>query len=260
MSDSIIKIFSAIILAVVVLINTIGNTIGIGDIIPTQPEEEPTTVVDTTEFDEEEAAEFLAFLNAETAKIVADGSYKMTRKADYTKPIDVGGAADVINAIITAIDDNWSLEQAVAYFLGVGTETAEYPEDYIREDYQLKATNLRASDLAAFSEEDGVFKFTIKDATNPKKNGVTGFSNFTNDFVTEEEVIEEISRMTNAITVEDSTAEYTNINVEVTVEDGKITNISYSHDLDAEITVKAGIAITGIGSIRTESTYSDIEY
>lgn len=48
MSDSLIKSLSAIILAFVVFINAIGNFIGVGDIIQTQPSQEPTTVVETT--------------------------------------------------------------------------------------------------------------------------------------------------------------------------------------------------------------------
>ena len=62
--DSIIKIFSAAILAFVVFINSIGNFLGIGDLIPTQPDETTTAViieesttditeVDTTVFSEE---------------------------------------------------------------------------------------------------------------------------------------------------------------------------------------------------------------
>ncbi len=43
--NSIIKFFSAMILAFVVFINSIGNFFGIGDLIPTQPEEPTTTSV-----------------------------------------------------------------------------------------------------------------------------------------------------------------------------------------------------------------------
>ena len=46
MSATFCKSLSAIILAFVVFINSIGNFIGVGDIIPTEPEE--TTVVETT--------------------------------------------------------------------------------------------------------------------------------------------------------------------------------------------------------------------
>ena len=259
MSDNIIKFFSAIILAVVVFINSIGNTIGIGDIIPTAPAEEPTTTVTET-FDEAAAAEFLAFLNAETAKIAEEGSYRLERCATYTEPINVGGATDVLNGIISAIDENSNLDTIVGDYFGIGVKKADVPEDYVMEDYMLKATNLRASDLTAFSEENGVYNFTIENATNPKKNGVAAVSNFTNDFVTEEEVAAEIARLTTIITVNDSNVEYTDIKVSVTVEDGKIKEMKYSYDMDAEISLKAVINIRGTGAIRTEASYTNIEY
>lgn len=260
MPDNIVKIVSAIILAIVVFVNTIGNTIGIGDIIPTQPEE--TTVTSSTEetFDEEAAAEFLAFLNAETAKIAGEGSYNLKREAVYTESIDVGAATGVLNSLISAIDENSNLDSVVGDYLDIGVEDAAVPEDAVSDDYKIKATNLRANDLTSFSAENGVYKFTIKDASNPKKNGATGFSNFTNDFVTEEEVVDDIAGFTSVITVTDSNVEYTNIEVSVKVEAGKIAEISYSYDMDAEISLKAGINIKGTGATKTTSSFTNIEY
>lgn len=260
MSNTIIKMFSAIILAFVVFINSIGNFIGVGDIIPTQPEEETTTVVDVTEFDEEAAAEFLSFFNAETAKIANSGSYTLEREAEYTKPIDVGSATGVLNGIIGAIDENSDLNSVVGYFLGIGTIICEIPEESVKDDYKLKASTLRATDLTSFSEDNGVYTFTIADATNPKKNGTTPFSNFTNDFVTHEEVVNNIASFTSAIEVKETNAEYKNITVEVAVEEGKITSIGYSYDFDAEIELKAVVSINGTGAIKTVCSYSEIEY
>ncbi len=262
MSDNIIKIFSAIILAFVVFVNTIGNTIGIGDIIPTQPEETTASTTEKTEeFDEAEAAEFLAFLNAETAKIADEGSYYIERRASYTEPINVGGATDTLNSIISAIDSNSNLDSIVGGYFGIGTKRIEVPDNYIsNSDYFLKATNLRVSDLTSFSCEDGAYEFTIKNATNPKKNGVTGFSNFTNDFITEEAAKEEIAEITNIVTITDSNIEYTDIKVSVEVEDGKITEMSYSYDMDVEVTLNALVNIRGTGATRTTATFTNIEY
>lgn len=57
MSDNIIKSFSAIILAFVVFINSIGNFIGIGDIIPTQPEE-TTETMEVLSWEKEDIVEY----------------------------------------------------------------------------------------------------------------------------------------------------------------------------------------------------------
>lgn len=262
MPDNIVKIVSAIILAIVVFVNTIGNTIGIGDIIPTQPEE--TTVTTSTEetFDEVAAAEFIAFLNTETAKIANEGSYNLKREAVYTESFDVGGATGILNGLISAIDENSNLDSVVGDYLDIGVEEAAVPEDAVSDDYKIKATNLRVYDLTSFSAENGVYKFAIKDASNPKKNGATGFSSFTNDFITEEEVVDDIAGLTSAITVTDSNVEYTNIEVSVKVEAGKIAEISYSYDMDAEISLKAGvnININGTGATKTSASFTNIEY
>ena len=120
MSDSIIKILSAIILAIVVFINSIGNFIGVGDIVPTDPAETTavaTTTVpeETTAMDEITAAEFVAFFNAETAKIVNSGSYSIDRMSDYTSPIDAGGLTNAINSIIDAIQPGQNLDTVIGY-------------------------------------------------------------------------------------------------------------------------------------------------
>ncbi|MBQ7121167.1 MAG: hypothetical protein IJO03_02775 [Clostridia bacterium] len=261
MSNTIIKFISAIILAFTILINGIGNFIGVGDIIPTQPEEEITTNVETTEYDAQAAAEFLAFFNAETAKIADNGSYSLERNAFYTKPIDVGGATDILNSIIQAIDENSNLDTVVGGFLGIGVKEGSIPGYFNNQDYMIKSTSLSAADLVAFSEENGIYSFTIANTSNPKKNKVSPLSNFTDDFVTHEEVVDGIAELTAAITVKETNAEYKNINVEVVVENGKIAAISYSYDFDAEISLKAAVvAINGTGSIKTETTYSDIAY
>ncbi len=259
MSNTIIKFFSAIILAFTILINGIGNFIGVGDIIPTQPEEEPTTNVETTEFDAEAAAEFLAFFNAETAKIAEDGSYDYSRSAVYTDPIDVGSATDILNGIIKAIDENSDLNSVVGSFLGIGTQKGSIPRDY-KSDIMIKATSLSTDDIVAFSEDNGIYNFTVVNTLNPKKDNATPLARLTNDFVTHEEVVDGIANLTTAVKVYESKAGYNNIQVKVVVENGKIAEINYSYDFDAEISLKAVVSVNGTASLRYNTTYSDIMY
>lgn len=204
-------------------------------------------------------AEFVAFLNAETAK-AAKGTYNFNRNCEYTSPIDVGGATGILNGIISAIDENSNLDTVVGGFLGIGTKKGTYPKDGLDEDYRLKATKLTEADLQNFSYADGVYSFTLANATNPKKTGATPISRFTNDFITHEEVVEGIADFTTAITVKETNVNYTNIKVKVTVESGKITNITYSCAFDATLALKAGITINGNGAAVTKATYSNIKY
>ncbi len=204
-------------------------------------------------------ADFVKFLNAETAK-AAKGSYSLNRKCEYTSPVDVGGATGILNGIISAIDENSNLDTVVGGFLGIGTTKGNIPKDNVDSDYKIKATTLTEADLGSFSVSNGVYKFTLANATNPKKTGATPISRFTNDFITHEEVVDGIAGFTTAITVKETTVNYNNIKVEVTVADGKITNIKYSYAFDAALALKAGITINGSGAAVTTGTYSNIKY
>ena len=204
-------------------------------------------------------AEFVAFLNAETAK-AAKGSYNYNRNCSYTSPVDVGGATGILNGIISAIDENSSLDTVVGDFLGIGVKKGTMPKDDLKGDYQIKATKLTEADLGNFTAKDGVYTFTLADATNPKKTNATPISKFTNDFITHEEVVDGIAGFTTAITVNDTTVNYKNIKVTVTVEDGKITNIKYSYAFDAVLSLKAVVTINGNGAAVTKAEFSNIKY
>ncbi len=220
---------------------------------------EETTVEETTAA-EMTAEDFAEFFNAETAKIAKSGKYAANRECKYTKNIDVGGATGILNGIISAIDSNASLDTVVGDFLGIGTKKANVPAEEFDDDYKVKAASLKASDLGSFKASEGVYTFTLANATDPKKTEATPFSRFTNDFITHEEVVEGIAGFTTAIKVDSTTVNYTAIKAEVTVEEGKITNIEYSYAFDAKLTLKAGIKINGTGAATTTATISDIQY
>ncbi len=205
-------------------------------------------------------ADFVAFLNAETAKIAKNGSYAVDRNCKYTSPIDVGGATDTLNGIIKAIDKNSSLDTVVGDFLGIGTTTGNVPKDDVKGDYRIMATSLTESDVSSFSAKDGVYKFTLANATDPKKTAATPFARFTNDFITHEEVVDGIAEFTTAIKVKSTTVNYKSINVEVKVVDGKITNIKYSYAFDAKLTLSVIVTINGTGAAVTNGTFSNIKY
>ena len=208
------------------------------------------------------AAEFAAFYNAETAKIVKSGKYSFNRVCGYTKNIDLGSslATNAINGVITAIDENSNLDTVVGDFLGIGTKKGTLPKDDVDSDYKIKAASLQAGDLGSFKASNGTYTFTLANATNPKKTGATPFSRFTNDFITHEEVVDGIAGFTTAIKVNSTTVNYKKINVTVTVADGKITSIKYSYEFDAQLSLKVGFAITGTGAAKTNATFTAINY
>ena len=207
-------------------------------------------------------AEFVAFLNAETAK-AAKGTYNYNRDCSYTSPIDVGGATDTLNKIIQGIDENSNLDTVVGDFLGIGVKKGSYPKDGLKSDYQIKATKLTEADIQNFSYDaaTGVYSFTLANATNPKKTNATPLSKFTNDFITHEEVVDGIAGFTSAIKVNSTTVNYKNIKVSVAVAGGKITNIKYSYAFDAVLSLKALVVnIEGNGAAVTKAEFSNIAY
>lgn len=204
-------------------------------------------------------AEFVAFLNAETAK-AAKGSYNYNRDCSYTSPIDVGNATDTLNKIIQGIDENSNLDTVVGDFLGIGVKKGTMPKDGLKDDYQIKATKLTEADLQNFSYADGVYSFTLANATNPKKTNATPLSRFTNDFITHEEVVDGIAGFTTLIKVNETNVNYKNIKVTVTVEGGKIVNMTYSYAFDATLALKAIVTINGNGAAVTKAEFSNIKY
>lgn len=230
---------------------------------------EETTVADETTTAEDEtttvtgdmtAAEFATFLNAETAKIAKSGTYDLVRKSTYTRSINIGGATDPINAIIKAIDENSSIDSVIGSFLGMGTTQGKIPKDDINANYKIKATSVRESDLGLFNASNGVYTFTLANASDPKKTNATPFARFTNDFVTQEEAESSIAEYTSAIKVKDTDINYSNIRVTVTVKDGKITDMKYSYDFDAMLAVSIVITVSGDGAAVNNTTYSNIRY
>lgn len=223
---------------------------------------EETTVEETTAANADmTAAEFVEFYNAETAKIAKDGKYAANRECTYTNPIDVGGATDTLNNIIKGIDENSSLDTVVGDFLGIGTNKANVPAEEFDDDYKVKAAKLKESDLGSFKASEGVYTFTLASATDPKKTDATPFSRFTNDFITHEEVVAGIADFTSAIKVKSTTVNYKSIKVEVTVEEGKITNIEYSYSFDAKLSLTALVVpINGTGAAVTKASFTDIQY
>ncbi len=207
-------------------------------------------------------AEFVAFINAETAK-AAKGKYDYNRNCSYTDPVDVGGATDTLNSLIGSLSDGKEdINSVVGGFLGIGTKKGSVPKDDPKSNYKLKATKLTEADIQNFSYADGVYSFTLANAKDPQKDNKTPISRFTNDFITHQEVVDGVAEAAgSAIKVTSTTVNYENIKVSVTVAGGKITNIKYSYAFDAVLNLKlAVIKVEGTGAAVTKAEFSNIAY
>ncbi|MBE6820039.1 MAG: hypothetical protein E7516_03210 [Ruminococcaceae bacterium] len=221
------------------------------------PSEETSAAADA----EMTKAEFVAFLNAETAK-AAKGSYKYNRNCSYTDPIDVGNSTDALNSVIKMVDKDSDLSSVVGGFLGIGTKKGSFPKEQPDDDYKLKATTLKEADLGSFSCADGVYSFTLANAANPKKTGATPLHRFTNDFITHEEVDSSIKDTAgNLIKLNSTDVDYTNVKVSVKVADGKIAEIKYQYDFAATLQVKILVGnVDGDGAAKTTGEFTEIKY
>ena len=217
-----------------------------------------------------EAEEAAKAINAATAAAAAAG-YAWNRTSEYTKPVDVGSATDVLNKVIQGVDSNANVDSVVGGFIGIGKKeaTIEKGKDaaecigYHGSSYKLKATELKASDLKDLTVSDGTYTFKLPDVNTPKKDGSNALNRLTDDIVIQEEVAQEIKdQVGSAVTVTSLVGIYSNINVKVVITDGKLVELTYSYDADVqELGLKvAVVSVKGTGAMHTEASYTNFVY
>ena len=217
-----------------------------------------------------EAEEAAKAINAATAAAAAAG-YAWNRTSEYTKPVDVGSATDVLNKVIQGVDSNANVDSVVGGFIGIGKKeaTIEKGKDaadcigYHGSSYKLKATELKASDLKDLTVSDGTYTFKLPDVNTPKKDGSNALNRLTDDIVIQEEVAQEIKdQVGSAVTVTSLVGIYSNINVKVVITDGKLVELTYSYDAEVqELGLKvAVVSVKGTGAMHTEASYTNFVY
>ncbi len=213
--------------------------------------------------------EIAAAINAATAKAVNEkAGYTWKRSAQFTEAVDVGTATSILNGIIQAVDENANLNSVVGGFLGVGDKEATIGKgedaaaviDYHGDSYKLKATQLKGSDLLNLQVNGDTYTFNLADVNTPAKDGSSSLSRLTDDIVVIDEVSEEVTNYTSAISVNSLEANYTNIKVTVVITDGKLVSLAYEDDAAAKLGLKAVVSITGTGAIHTSAQYTDFVY
>lgn len=157
MSDNIIKSFSAIILAFVVFINSIGNFIGIGDIIPTQPEE-TTEIAEVLSWEKEEIVEYF------NTAINSAKSKSKSITSNYMKH-DVAGDITGLPASISLIGqslikDNMGEDEKMK---NVTWTSASDKNAYFPVEGQTWASQLTVDDVksATIHESNGKYIITV---------------------------------------------------------------------------------------------------
>lgn len=216
-------------------------------------------------------------INSAMAK-AAGASYKWTRTGRITEAVDVGNATGTLDKIISGVDPNANLNSVIGGFLGAKGDTVsidvkagQTPPDpnepdkdcYHWAQYALKQSKLTADDLQNLNVSGNNYSFDLNQVKNPEADN-SGFSRFTNDFVTLSMISEEVSKLIpgGAVGVKDMDADYGPCHVEMTIEDGKLTSMKYNYTAKVNsLGVKVLFATTkGTGAFEVKAEYSNFSY
>ncbi len=209
-------------------------------------------------FSKANAHEMLNKWTANAAKM----SYKWKRVSAYTSDgaINVGSATNILNGIISGIDENASLDSVVGGFLGIGEKEGEVKNGVVPEDmnknYVLKAMALTSADVLAATANGNTYKVQISNCSNPQKDGKNALSRATNDFFTHQEAADGIAGITTAITLKETDVQYTGIIITAVVDGDALKSLDISYTFSASLTLKAGVSINGKGKATNKITYT----
>lgn len=166
MSATFCKSLSAIILAFVVFINSIGNFIGVGDIIPTEPEE--TTVVETTGIGGE--IEIVDYFNNVINNAKSNSKSITSNYMKHNVAGEITGVPAALSSIGQAlIKDNMGEDDSKknVTWISQADKDAFFPVEG-----ETWASKLTAEDVkeATLTEKDGKWIIKIKTKDDPRSD------------------------------------------------------------------------------------------
>ena len=217
-------------------------------------------------------------LNEATAA-AAKAGYDWERKCYYTdggaiKVTTNGGkdATSTLNSAIQTVDKNSSIDKVVGNFLDItgkdnpkaakkakGSNAA--PEG-MKDKFLLKAMSLTEGDIAKVEQDGNVYKFQLNSCSNPQKDEKNALHHATNDFITHDEVSEDVSNAISIIKVESTDVQYTNIVIVAEIADGKLTNLTINYLMTVKsLKLKVTLAsVIGTGQGQVEEVYKNFAY
>jgi hypothetical protein len=167
---------------------------------------------------------------------------------------------------------NTTLEAVVGGFLGAkgNTETVtrgkgETPKNeegtdtyYHWDQYKIIKTSVTDDDLKGLQVNGNQYTFTLDPVVNPEA-GNSGFSRFTNDFVTLDMINTELAGQNVGIKVDAMTATYGPMNVTMTIENGKVTALHYEYVANVNPLQLLGV-IKATGDMKVVADYTNFQY
>ncbi len=221
--------------------------------------EESTTEETTTEkiypVLAESKADMVRLINSLTTK-ASQGSYSLTRVCSVKKKFSASNI-EKLNEIIQSVNPDATFNSAINDYLGVGTTKATItngrPTTNIKKEYLLKATSLTEADVRTWQQRDNKIIVSLIDSYN-----YFTFEHVTNDFITVNTINDFMGKYTTGYQVNGAHTGYGPLSLEVTIDDGKLTNFKINHSVYIDAEFKSSNRIEG--TCVTETTYSDIVY
>ncbi|MBE6835726.1 MAG: hypothetical protein E7515_05705 [Ruminococcaceae bacterium] len=203
----------------------------------------------------------------------ANAGYTWSRTGNITE-LNVP-SKDTLNKIISGVSEGSTVDSVVGGFLGAkgNTETLtisagqtpmneEGTDKYYHWDhYKIIPTSVTAEDLQNLQVNGNEYTFTLAACQNPSP-GSAGFSRFSNDYVTLDEVNTEIKANVSVVSVSDMTATFGPMNVKMTIENGKVTALHYDYTASVNpMNLKATIIpISANGAMQVSADYTNFKY
>ena len=232
--------------------------------------------------DAEERAQVAQILNDATSNAALD-AYTFNRTASYTPDgnVSVGAQTETLNQILSVAQ--LSLDSIVGDFVGVGTASQRYSADTLaaiqeagQANYLLKQMNLTADDIQvvnrATSTDGNIVNYTVrlKNVDNPNRAGETGLSRFTDDYLVQNEVEEEIANAINlagttisVLKLTDLEMAYSDITVQFVYNSAtdQLQSLSYSYTAYGKFTVRTNtVQIVGDATTQVTNSFSNFSY
>ncbi len=180
---------------------------------------------------------------------------------------------DALNKIINGVSEGSTVDSVIGSYLGIGSQSltispGQNPKNkdgtdtyYHWEQYKIIPSMLTSYDLRNLQISGNNYSFVINPCVNPTFAS-SGFSRFTNDYVTTDLMNNEIKQNISGISVNEMSSTYGPTYVDMTIKDGRITYLHYDYSANINpLSLKALVLnIKATADYTVSATYSNFNY
>lgn len=203
----------------------------------------------------ESKADMIRLINSLTAN-ASQGNYTLTRNC-YAEDEFCASDMEKLNEIVQNVNPNATFNSAFNKHVNAGTTKANIQNGKattdIRKEYLLIAMSITEDDIRNWRQRDNKIMVNLIDSYN-----YFIFEHVTNDFITVNTINQFISKYTMGYQVKGAHTGYGPLSLEVTIDDGKLTNLKINHSVHIDVEFESSNRMDG--DYTTEITYSDIVY